>query len=142
MLVLFFSHHVPEQYDHCWRMPIAPGRSLPICARCTGVYPLCLVLLGLQLAGALDLRGTDPWLVVILPLPAVIEVLGEQLGAWRGGNAARILTGIPLGIALSRLFTRYLLHPSDPLFWGIVAAYGGVCGGAAAMVLRRRFRPK
>jgi len=137
LLVLFFSHHAPEQYDHCWRLPVL---GLPICARCTGVYPLALVFLALQLAGVFSLRPTDPWLVLLLPLPAVVEFLGEQLGFWRGSNAARILTGLPLGIALSRMFVRYFSHPADPLFWGIVAVYGGICGLTAAWVLRKRFQ--
>lgn len=139
LLVLFFSHHAPDQYDHCWRFPLPGGRSLPICARCSGVYPLAIVLLVLQLAGVFSLAATDPWLVLLLPLPAVVEFLGEQAGWWRGRNAARILTGIPLGIGMSRMFVRYFAHPSDPLFWGIVAVYGGICGITAAIVLRRRY---
>jgi len=138
LLVLTVSHHVPEQYDHCVMVPFG-SRRLPVCGRCLGIYPLALVLLLLQITGRLDLAFTDPWLVLLLPLPAVVEFVGEQLGRWHGSNAARILTGLPLGIALSRMFVRYLLHPSDPLFWGIVAGYGGVCGLTAAFALRRRF---
>lgn len=138
--MLFLSHHAPDQWDHCWRLPIAPGRSLPICARCTGVYPIAFVLLVAQIAQILSLAPTDPWLVLALPLPAVVEFLGEQLGAWRGTNFARIATGLPLGVALSRLFVRYFAHPADPLFWGIVAVYGGVCGVAAVGSLRKRFQ--
>ncbi|HVO31364.1 MAG TPA: hypothetical protein VMV18_11525, partial [bacterium] len=83
--------------------------------------------------------ATDPWLVIALPLPAVVEFLGEQLGAWKGSNALRILTALPLGLGMSRMFVRYFAHPGDPLFWGIVAVYGGVCGLTAAFVLRKRF---
>ena len=135
LLVLFLSHHAPEQYDHCWRLG-----PLPICARCTGVYPIALVLLVPQLMRTFTLAPTDPWLVLTFPLPAVIEFLGEQLRWWPGNNAARILTGLPLGVALSRLFVRYFAHPADPLFWGIVAVYGGICGVTAAWELRKRFR--
>ena len=103
------------------------------------MYPVAIVLFALQIAGAFTLRPTDPWLILALPLPAVVEFLGEQLGAWPGTNAARILTGLPLGIALSRMFVRYVMHPTDPLFWGIVAVYGGVCGLTAAFVLRKRY---
>lgn len=140
LVTAFLSHHAPEQHDHCLRVPLPGGRTLPVCARCTGIYPVALVLLALQLAGRLDLRATDPWLVLLLPLPAVAEFLAEQLGAIRGSNALRILTGIPLGVALSRMFARYLLDPFDPLFWGIVAVYGGTCGLVAAFVLRKRLQ--
>ena len=137
-LVLACSHHAPEQYDHCLRVRL--GRwTLPVCARCTGIYPAALLLLLAQVAGRFDLAWTDPWLVLALPLPAVVEFLGEQLGTWRGSNAARIVTGLPLGLALSRMFVRYFEHPADPLFWGIVAGYGGVCGLGAAFALQKRF---
>lgn len=138
LLTLFVSHHAPEELDHCLRVPMPGGRTLPVCARCTGIYPLTFVLLVLQLAGRLDLAWLDPWGVLLLPLPAVIEFLGEQTGRWKGGNAARILTGLPLGLALSRMFVRYFAHPMDPFFWGVVAVYGGSCGLVAAFALRRR----
>lgn len=133
LLILFFSHHPPEQHDHC----VFVGR-LPLCARCLGIYPIMLVTLALQLSGRLDLAWTDPWLALLFPLPTVIEFLGEQLGRIRGSNRLRILLGLPLGIAMGRLFDRYLHDPFDPFFWGVVAVYGGTCGLTAAFVLRTR----
>jgi uncharacterized membrane protein len=141
-LLLPLSHHTPEQYDHCWWLPMVGGRSVPVCARCTGVYPVALVLLTLQLLGRFSLAATDSWLVVVLPLPAVVEFLGEQFGFWRGSNLVRIGTGLPLGVALSRLFVRYFAHPADPVFWGIVAVYGGLCGLSALFVLFRQLPRK
>lgn len=90
-------------------------------------------------AGRLDLAWTDPWLMILLPLPTVIEFLLEQTGRIHGSNRLRILAGLPLGVAMGRMFLRYLLDPFDPVFWAIVAGYGGTCGLTAAFALRRRF---
>ena len=139
LVTLLFSHHAPEQHDHCLLVPIAPGRRLPLCARCVAVYPIAFAVLAAHLAGGLDLSWTDPWGMLLLPLPGAIEFVLEQLGRIRGSNALRIATGLPLGIGLGRMFVRYLADPFDPLFWAIVAAYGGSCGLLAAFVLRRRF---
>ena len=139
LLTLFVAHHAPEQYDHCLLVPIAPGRRLPVCARCLGVYPIAFTVLAAQLAGGLDLSWTDPWGMLLLPLPGAVEFVLEQLGRVRGSNLLRIATGLPLGAGLGRMFARYLADPVDPLFWAIVAVYGGACGLIAAFVLRRRF---
>jgi uncharacterized membrane protein len=139
LVILLFSHHAPEQHDHCLFLPLPGGRRLPLCARCLGIYPMMLVVLALQLTGRLDLAWTDPWLMILLPLPTVIEFLGEQTGRVQGSNRLRILTGLPLGVALGRMFLRYFQDPFDPVFWALVAAYGGTCGLTAAFVLRRRF---
>lgn len=146
--ILLLSHHAPEQEDHCWRL-----FGVPICARCTGIYPVMIALLVPQMLsrdGTLALRGraqpmldlawTDPWLVLVFPLPAVAEFLLEHTGRIRGTNSLRIVTGIPLGIAMSRMFTRYLADPFDPFFWAVVAVYGGACGLVAAFVLRKRLQ--
>lgn len=138
-MTLFFSHHAPEQHDHCVLVPIAPGRRLPVCARCLAVYPIAFTVLAAQLAGRLDLSWTDPWGMLLLPLPGAIEFILEQVGRLRGSNLLRIATGLPLGVGLGRMLARYLLDPADPLFWAIVAVYGGSCGLLAAFVLRRRF---
>ena len=133
LLLVFCSHHIPEEYDHCVRFG-----PLPVCARCLGIYPIAFALLLLQLGGHLDLSALDPWGVLVLPLPAVVEFLLEQWKLYAGSNLARIATGLPLGVALSRLFVRYLHHPTDPFFWGVVAVYGGLCGLSAAFALRKR----
>ena len=140
ILLAFFSHHIAEEEDHCVRLPFPGGRSLPLCARCLGIYPLAIGLFAAQIAfaGALDLAWTDPWLILVFPLPAVAEFLGEQLKLIRGSNPARILTGIPLGIAMSRMFVRYVENLTDPLFWGVVAVYGGLCAVVAVLALRKR----
>jgi len=134
LVILFFSHHAPEQHDHC----VFVGR-LPLCARCLSIYPLMIVVLVAQLAGRIDLAWTDPWLVILFPLPTVIEFLLEHTGRIRATNTLRIALGLPLGVAMGRLFARYLLDPVDPLFWGIVATYGGTCGLTVAFLLRSRF---
>ena len=140
LLILFFSHHAPEQIDHCLQIPLPGGRSFPLCARCLSIWPLTLVLLLLQIVHRVDLSSLDPWGLLLLPLPTVIEFMGEQLGRIEGDNVTRMLVGVPLGLSMSRMLFRYFLHPADPLFWAIVAVYGGGCGLTAAFVLRRRLQ--
>jgi hypothetical protein len=48
---------------------------------------------------------------------------------------------VPLGIALGVAFDRYLDRQTDPLFWGIVVLYGGVCLVALVVGMRRRQPP-
>lgn len=140
VILAFFSHHVEEDLDHCVRLPLPAGRSLPVCARCLGIYPLAIALFIAQVLRPplVELAWTDPWLILVFPLPAVAEFLAEQRKLIRGSNLLRIGTGIPLGIAMSRMFVRYVENPLDPLFWGVVVAYGGVCGLVAALALRKR----
>lgn len=138
-MIFLFSHHAPEQHDHCVFVPLPGARRLPLCARCLAIYPLMFVVLVLQLAGKLDLAWTDPWLVIAFPLPTVVEFLLEHTGRIRATNGLRTLAGLPLGIAMGRMFARYLADPADPLFWALVAGYGGTCGLTVAFLLRSRF---
>ena len=65
---LWLSHHHPEQYDRC---VVLGGRHL--CRRCIVLYPTAIVagiILGITGPWPTDL---DPWLLWLLPLPAVIE---------------------------------------------------------------------
>ncbi len=37
----------------------------------------------------------------------------------------QVLLTVPLAVALGVGFGRYLRHPADPLFWGVVVVYAG-----------------
>jgi len=133
---LWLSHHYPDDYGRC----VLIGGTR-VCRRCLVLYPIVFVVLGLALAGVRWPRSLDPVLLVLLPLPAVGDFLAEHLGA-AGYRPQRQLAGtVPLGIALGVAFDRYLDRQTDPLFWGIVVLYGGVCFAALLMGWRRRRQP-
>jgi len=119
---LWLAHHYPEDYDRC----VTIGRS-HVCRRCLVLYPTALAVMALALATLRWPRSLDPWLLVLLPLPSVVEFVLEHLAiiTYRPWRLA-VLT-IPLALALGVGFARYLDDHTDPLFWGIVAGYGGVC---------------
>jgi hypothetical protein len=44
---------------------------------------------------------------------------------------------VPLGVALGAGFWRYLHHPADLLWWGVVVLYGGICFASVLLGARR-----
>jgi len=133
---LWLSHHYPADYGRC----VLIGGA-QVCRRCLVVYPIMFVVLGLALAGVRWPTSLDPVLLVLLPLPAVADFLAEHLAA-RGYRAPlQVAVTVPLGIALGVAFDRYLDRQTDPLFWGVVVVYGGVCLAALLLGARRRQQP-
>jgi hypothetical protein len=96
------------------------------------LYPLAFAVAGLSLAGLGWSRTLDPWLLVLLPLPAVVEFCLEQSGRIAYSRSRQIVVTIPLALALGRGFARYVEDPADLLFWAMVLVYGGVCGAFLA----------
>jgi uncharacterized membrane protein len=123
---MWMAHHYPEDYDRCFRVA---GRHL--CRRCFILYPVAFVTLALAQAGLRWPRHLDPWLLVLLPLPGVIEFVAEHRHWIAYRPALQELLAVPMGIGLGVGFFRYLHHPGDLLFWGIVAVYAGVCAISA-----------
>jgi hypothetical protein len=128
---LWLSHHWPEQYDRC--TPVG-GRN--VCRRCLVLYPLVLAVLVAALAGATWPSSWDPVLLVVLPLPAVVELCGEQLGWWTYQPRRQVAVTVPLAVGLGKGFARYLEQPGDGLFWAVVVTYAALC--LAAVVHRLR----
>lgn len=123
---LVLSHHHPDQYDRCVRIG---GRH--ICRRCLVLYPLAFVTLVVSTWPQSPDRALDPVILVLLPLPAVIEWWLEHLGRVRYSPARQVAVTIPLAIALGRGLDRYLADPADAWFWAVVAVYGGSCSAVA-----------
>lgn len=119
---LWLSHHRPEHLDRC---VVVAG--WPVCRRCLVLYPLAFAVAGLSLAGLGWPEGLDPWLLVLLPLPAVVELCLEQARRIGYRPARQVALTVPAALALGRGFARYLEDPTDLLFWAVVVGYGGVC---------------
>lgn len=126
---LWLSHHYPEDYDRCVRI----GRSR-VCRRCLALYPLTVVvlLIGLWLGpAATDESRLGVVALLLAPIPAVVEFVLEHLGIIRYQPVRQIVLTLLLALGLGVGFARYLRHPGDLLFWGVVAVYSVVCLAAA-----------
>lgn len=105
------AHHFADELDRCWRINLA-GRRVWICARCSGLYPALLVVLVLQLLWPVP-RGA--WDIVWLGLPgwpALVDWARHRLGrSSRWGNGWRSLSGVLLGVSLSRTVYLNMIAP-------------------------------
>ncbi len=130
---IWLAHHWPDQYDRC---AVVAGRH--VCRRCLVMYPIAFAVAALAVAGwAL----ASPWsqlALVLLPLPALVEFVGEHRGWWGYAPNRQAVLGALQGLGLGVGFGRYLLHPADPWFWGVGLTYSAVAGVAA---LTARSRP-
>jgi hypothetical protein len=122
---LWLSHHWPDEYDRCTRVA---GRL--VCRRCLVLYPVSLVsALVLGLVASWPER-LDPWFLWLLPLPAVLEFVAEQLRLVQHSPRRLVVLTVPLAVACGRLYVRYLDNRGDELVWSVVATYALVCVGA------------
>src|SRR4029077_19225831 len=119
---LWLSHHWPHDHDRCVTI-----RERRVCRGCLLLYPVALVR-GLVFVRLVDWPDAlDPWALWVLPLPAVLELVGEHLGLLRANAARLVAVTVPLGVGCGLLYLRYLDRPSDPVVWCVVAVYAGVC---------------
>jgi hypothetical protein len=131
---MWLAHHYPEQYDRCVRIG-----DRHVCRRCLALYPLAFAVMAFSLWGPWP-GALDAWMLVLLPLPSVLEFVLEHLDVIRYQATRQVLLTLPLAVALGRGFALYVEDPTSRLFWGVVLVYGGVCV-AAAVWRSRRPRP-
>jgi uncharacterized membrane protein len=117
---LWLSHHRPEHYERC---VVLHDRS--VCRRCLTLYPLAIAVAILSLVAWP--ASLDVLVLLLLPLPAVVEWWLEHLGRVRYSPRRQVAVTVLLAVALGRGFARYLEDPGDRLFWGVVVVYGGSC---------------
>jgi hypothetical protein len=118
---VWLAHHNPAGYDRC---VVVAGRH--VCRRCLVLYPLALVVL--VAAGLAGWSGAwEAFVLVVFPLPAVVEFVLEHRGVLAYSPARQVLVTVPLAVALGAGFDRYLARHSDPLFWATVVGYTAVC---------------
>lgn len=97
---VLLSHHRSDQLHLCYRVGLG-SRQVCLCARCAGLYPGLLLVLGLG-------RWTGPWpwwldfaLLFLAPLPALIEWgLTIATGKPERANWLRSLAGLGLGAGI------------------------------------------
>jgi uncharacterized membrane protein len=130
------SHHTPEHYDRC----VDIGGWM-VCTRCLGLYPLMLALIAAQIAlRAPKALGCDPWVALLLPLPALVDWARGRFQPRSGSNALRFVTGLLLAPALAR--TLYL-HLRSPFHALAVAQLSGMALVAVVVeILARRRRQR
>lgn len=117
---LLLSHHPPSQYDRCLQI----GRH-HVCRRCAVLYPLAFAVAIASLVGA---HWPEPWdrvLLYLLPLPVTLEFIVERVGGVRYHAGRQIALTLLAAPAFGRGLARYVAHPGDRLFWGMVVLFGG-----------------
>lgn len=121
---LWLSHHPPDQYDRCVRIA---GR--PVCRRCLVLYPVAAI--SALVVASLAPASAPPVLMLILPVPAVVDWWLEHLGRVHASARRLVVVTLPAGAGLGLGFARYLDAPGDLWFWGMVLGYGGACAAVA-----------
>lgn len=129
------AHHRPAEYDRCHALRVR-GRTVRLCARCSGVYPGIAVGLVLVATGAAS--GLWPWLVALGPAPALFDWGVTTLGSRRGHNVVRTATGALLGAGYGVGIAWFLAEAGvRPWLLGIAAVYGALA--AAGLWLSREY---
>ncbi len=129
---LWLTHHHPPQHDRCWRV-----RGTLVCRRCTLLWPLAFAVMVAAGAGSWWPSGADAVLLVVLPLPGVVEFVLEHFGVVRYSRRRQLVVTVPVAIAIGRLLARYLDDQADAIFWVVVVGYAITMFGAAVVGHRR-----
>jgi len=129
---MWLSHHWPDAYDRC----AVVGRR-HVCRRCLFMYPIAAVAAVVASVGPWWPRDLDPVLIPLLPFPAVVEFVLDNLGIVRYAPVRQaVLTSIG-ALAAGAGYVRYLDRPGDPVVWGTVVVYGLTCAVSAFVGHRR-----
>ena len=96
----FVCHQLPERSFHLW------NTSLPVCARCTGVYfgaAVTAVLLRESRVGSYAIRfgGHARALLLLALAPTALTLAFEWSTGVTPANWIRALAGLPLGAAVA-----------------------------------------
>lgn len=121
-LPYLLSHHTPAERHRCHRLSVG-GRTLHLCARCSGIYPGIALGVGVFLLGV----GRGAWLPVVAfgPLPALVDWAVTTVTERRGTNAVRTATGGLLGVAYG-LALPWVLTTWRPALLAIAVGYGAL----------------
>lgn len=133
---MWLAHHWPGDYGRC---AVVAGRH--VCRRCLFMYPIAVVAAVLAGVGWFWPARFDAAAIWLLPLPAVVDFVADNLGRVRySGRRQAALTAVG-ALAAGAGYHRYLERPGDPLVWSVVATYVVVCVLAVVIGNRRRHQP-
>lgn len=112
---LLLAHHSYNRTSHTLQIRIGPHRVC-LCTRCTGI--LLGILAGLFYAGTLaDSFARAPLLILLFPLPAIIDWLFQVFRISESTSIRRLVTGAVVGqaylvllIALARVWLGLLSY--------------------------------
>ena len=131
---MWLSHHWPDGYHRC---AVVAGRH--VCRRCLFMYPIAAVAVVAGI-GPWWPRDLDPVLIPLLPLPAVVEFVLDNLGLVRYSPVRQAALTAVGALAAGAGYVRYLDDLGDPVVWTTVVVYGLVCAAAALVGHRRPAR--
>lgn len=132
---MWLSHHHPDQYDRCVRLPGPGDRIWHVCRRCAVLYPLAL----LSAVVVLLLDPPPTSLVVamwLLPAPMMLEWVGEHLGRLAHRPTRQVVLTAIAAPALGGALAWHAESPFDPaaiapvLAWAAVGASSALWGHA------------
>jgi uncharacterized membrane protein len=102
---MLLSHHPPSMYGHCLRVRVG-GRSVYLCARCTGIYGG--LILGIAVLFFLNISLTPSWFWFLVALAigftTVIDWMSQRLTPRKTTNLVRAGTGFMSGLSLAIIF--------------------------------------
>ncbi|HEX5473184.1 MAG TPA: DUF2085 domain-containing protein [Vicinamibacterales bacterium] len=103
----FVCHQRPE------RSFALAGRTLPVCARCAGLYASAMIGGMLALAFARDAASSRQTrlLLAAAAIPTVFTVAVERAGWMYPSNLARAIAAIPLGCAAAWVVIGLMVEP-------------------------------
>lgn len=123
---MMLSHHAPHEYDRCYKVG-----AHHLCSRCAGIYPALVAGL---IALAYLLPAFPEWLewlaLLALPVPALLDWGASWVFRAAGTNWLRTLTGVLLGLSVSRNLHLQWTEPFQPM----VLIQAGVVGGVALLI--------
>lgn len=117
------SHHEPDERERCHTVAVG-DRRLHLCARCTGIYPGIALGIALTVGGLWPAWVSLPWLVALLPAPALADWARSALRNRPGTNAVRTLTGAGLGLAYGTGLASIFAGRHLPWVVGVGVGYG------------------
>lgn len=119
---MWLSHHWPDHYDRC---AVVAGRH--VCRRCLFMYPVAVVAALWAAIGPWWPQDLDVVLIPLLPLPAVVDFVVDNLGLVRYSARRQAALSAVGAVAAGAGYLRYLDRPGDPVVWATVLVYGAVC---------------
>lgn len=133
---LLLSHH-PPQHSNRTIILHRGHHKIRVCSRCLGFILGFLIVLLLVLA-----ENLPAWnklfvvlLVLVSPMPAIVDFHGQLMGSWESTNLRRILTGMILGTGASLSILKVL--NGNYLFAAIIPCIVGLYFAWVALNRRR-----